>query len=147
MLCLCKITTRRTITICCVYVTHLGLGLLSTPFLSLITAGTFQQTRHVETMLFSMMAQRLRRLSSIKTALLERVVFAGTVWPAAGRLCTLTVLELNRSHIVTAGLLNAKVDFSCYIYFVVPIFICWCILFFWLCYTAFVVAYIYFVPV
>ena len=38
---------------------------------------------------------------------------------------------------------NAEVDFSCYIYFVGHIFICWCILFFWLCYIAFVVAYIY----
>ena len=38
---------------------------------------------------------------------------------------------------------NAKVNFSCYIYFVGHIFICWCILFFWLCYIPFVVAYIY----
>ena len=38
---------------------------------------------------------------------------------------------------------SAKVDFSCYIYFVGQIFICWCILFFWLCYIPFVVAYIY----
>ena len=38
---------------------------------------------------------------------------------------------------------KAKVDFSCYIYLVGHIFICSCILFFWLCYIPFVGAYIY----
>ena len=42
-----------------------------------------------------------------------------------------------------AMLWNAKVDFSCYIYLVGHIFICSCILFFWLCYIPFVGAYIY----
>ena len=32
----------------------------------------------------------------------------------------------------TYGIWNAKVDFSCYNYFVGHIFICWCIFFFWL---------------
>ena len=38
---------------------------------------------------------------------------------------------------------SAKVDFFCYTYLVGHIFICSCILFFWLCYIPFVGAYIY----
>ena len=41
-------------------------------FFSLIT----QQTRHVETIMFLMLAQRLRRWPNIKTSLFQRVVLA-----------------------------------------------------------------------